>query len=69
MHRYIREKIENKKDKKRERSKLNVILRHTIVNHTLMRSKKPYKDGKKTYDLEVAGEGVGKTCEKSGSKF
>ena len=35
LHRYIREKIENKKDKKRERSKLNVILRHTIVNHTL----------------------------------
>ena len=35
----------------------------------IMRSKKPYKDGKKTYDLEVAGEGVGKTCKKSGSKF
>ncbi len=35
LQRYIREKIENKKDKKRERSKLNVILRHTIVNHTL----------------------------------
>lgn len=35
LHRYIREKIENKTDKQRERSKLNVILRHHIVKHTL----------------------------------
>ena len=35
LHRYIREKIENKKDKQRERSKLNVILRHHIVKHNL----------------------------------
>jgi len=35
LHRYIREKIENKKDKRRERSKLNVILRHHIVKHNL----------------------------------
>ena len=35
LHRYIREKIENKKDKQRERSKLNVILRHHIIKHNL----------------------------------
>ena len=35
LHRYIREKIENKKDKQRERSKLNVILRHHIVKHNM----------------------------------
>jgi len=35
LHRYIREKIENKKDKQRERSKLNVILRHLIVKYNL----------------------------------
>jgi len=35
LHRYIREKIANKNDKQRERSKLNVILRHHIVKHTL----------------------------------
>jgi len=35
LHRYVREKIENKTDKQRERSKLNVILRHHIVKHNL----------------------------------
>jgi len=35
LHRYIREKIENKKDKHRERSKLNVILRHDIISFHL----------------------------------
>jgi len=35
LHRYVREKIENKKDKQRERSKLNVILRHLIVKYNL----------------------------------
>jgi len=35
----------------------------------IMRTTKPYKDGKKNYKLEVSGEGVGKTCKKSGSKF
>ena len=31
LHRYIREKLQHKQDKKRERSKFNVILRHDIV--------------------------------------
>jgi integrase len=35
LHRYIREKLDGKKDKQRERSKLNVILRHHIVKHNL----------------------------------
>ena len=35
LHRYIREKLTDKKDKQRERSKLNVILRHHIVKHNL----------------------------------
>ena len=35
LHRYIREKLIGKKDKQRERSKLNVILRHHIVKHNL----------------------------------
>ena len=35
LHRYIREKLENKKDKHRERSKLNVILRHDIISFHL----------------------------------
>ena len=35
LHRYIREKLQNKKDKKRERSKFNVILRHDIVKRML----------------------------------
>ena len=35
LHRYIREKLQNKKDKKRERSKFNVILRHDICRRML----------------------------------
>jgi len=35
----------------------------------IMRSVKPWKDGKKEYDLVNAGEGIGKLCKKSGSKF
>ena len=35
LHRYIREKLKDKADKKRERSKFNVILRHDIVKRTL----------------------------------
>ena len=31
LHRYIREKLQHKQDKKRERSKFNAILRHDIV--------------------------------------
>ena len=35
LHRYIREKLQHKQDKKRERSKFNVILRHDIVKRML----------------------------------
>ena len=35
IQRYVREKIKNKADKKRERSKYNVILRNDICNKTL----------------------------------
>jgi|TARA_B100000315_G_scaffold238822_1_gene256989 integrase len=35
LHRYLREIIKNKADKKRERSKYNVILRHGICNKIL----------------------------------
>ena len=35
----------------------------------IMRSVKPYKNGKENYKLENAGEGIGKICKKSGSKF
>ena len=35
LHRYIREKIKNKPDKARERSKFNVILRHDICKKML----------------------------------
>ena len=35
LHRYIREKLKDKSDKKRERSKFNVILRHDIVKRML----------------------------------
>jgi len=35
LHRYIREKLKDKADKKRERSKFNVILRHDIVKRML----------------------------------
>ena len=35
LHRYIREKLQNKKDKKRERSKFNVILRYDICRRML----------------------------------
>ena len=35
----------------------------------IMRSVKPWKGGKETYKLEPSGEGIGKTCKKTGSKF
>ena len=35
LHRYLREIIKNKADKKRERSKYNVILRHGVCNKIL----------------------------------
>ena len=35
LHRYIREKLQHKQDKKRERSKFNVILRHDICRRML----------------------------------
>ena len=35
LHRYIREKLQHKQDKKRERSKFNVILRSDIVKRML----------------------------------
>jgi hypothetical protein len=35
----------------------------------IMRTVKPWKQGKKDYDLEVAGEGWGMVCKKAGSKF
>ena len=35
LHRYIREKLKDKSDKKRERSKFNVILRHDICRRML----------------------------------
>ena len=35
LHRYIREKLKNKPDKARERSKFNVILRHGICKKML----------------------------------
>jgi len=35
LHRYLREIIKDKADKKRERSKYNVILRHNVCNKIL----------------------------------
>ena len=51
LHRYIREKLKNKSDKKRERSKLNVILRNEICKHMMSELKSSdfakYRDGRK----------------------
>ncbi len=36
---------------------------------SIMRTTKPWKKGKKNYDLEIASDGTAMKCKKSGSKF